>query len=91
MSCHWLPGATLVLAMLAGATSLLADELSSEEIETFVIDAEEAKRIAAGWVGKVVATGERAITLTGDRGKVHQAIECIPVALASVESACPAG
>lgn len=78
MSCHWLPG--VALAMLAGATSLLADDLSSEEIETTVIDSEEAKRIAAGWVGKVVATGDRSITLTGDRDKVHQAIGAVTLA-----------
>ena len=80
MSCHWLPGVTLALAMLAGATSLLADDLSSEEIETTVIDSEEAKRIAAGWVSKVVVTGDRSITLTGDRDKVHQAIGAVRLA-----------
>lgn len=80
MSCHWLPGVTLALAMLAGATSLLADDLSSEEIETTAIDSEEAKRIAAGWVAKVVATGERAIALTGDRDKVNQAIGAVRLA-----------
>ena len=80
MSCHWLPGVTLALAMLAGATSLLADDLSSEEIETTIIDSEEAKRIAAGWVGKVVVTGDRSITLTGDRDKVHQAVGAVRLA-----------
>ena len=80
MSCNRIPGVTFALAMLAGGTSLAAEEPSSEEIETAVIDAEEAKRIAVGWVGKVVATGERSITLTGDRDKVHQAIGAIGLA-----------
>ena len=80
MSCHWLPGVTLALALLSAATTVLADDLSSEEIETTVIDSEEAKRIAAGWVGKVVATSERSITLTGDRDKVHQAIGAVRLA-----------
>ena len=43
-------------------------------------DSEEAKRIAASWVGEVVATGERSITLTGDRDKVHQAIGAVRLA-----------
>ena len=77
MSCHWLPQTSLVLAMLAGATPLLADEVTSEELQTSFLDAQEASQIASGWVSKVVATGDRAIRLTGDRDKVHQAIGAV--------------
>ena len=77
MSCHWLRKTSLVLAMLAGATAIVAEELSSEEIETAVLDSEAASQIASGWVSKVVVTGERSIRLTGDRDKVHQAIGAV--------------
>ena len=77
MSCHWLRKTSLVLAMLAGATAVVAEELGSEEIETEVLDAEEASQIASGWVSQIGVTGERSIRLTGDRDKVHQAIGAV--------------
>ena len=80
MSCNLIRRVTFALAMLAGAASLIADELISKEIETAVMDAGEAKRIAGSWVSKVVATGERSITLTGDRDKVHQGIGAVRLA-----------
>ena len=80
MLWYRLPNTCLAVAILAGATSLCADEPTSEEVETSVLDAEEAVRIAAGWVGRVVATGDRSISLIGDRDQVQQAIGAVMLA-----------
>lgn len=80
MSCSWLASACLVATMLAGPTSLLADEQSIDEIETMFIEAQEAKRIAEGWVEEVAVTGDRSIRLTGDRDQVQQAIGAVMLA-----------
>lgn len=80
MSSFWLASACLVATMLAGPTSLLADEQSIDEIETMFIEAQEAKRIAEGWVEEVAVTGDRSIRLTGDRDQVQQAIGAVMLA-----------
>ena len=80
MSCSWFARACLVVTMLAGPASLLADEQSVDEIETSFIEAQEAKRIAEGWVEDVVVTGDRSIRLTGERDQVQQAIGAVMLA-----------
>lgn len=80
MSCSWFAGACLVAAVLAGPASLLADEQSVDEIETSFLEAEEAKRIAEGWVDDVVVTGDRSIRLTGERDQVQQALGAVKLA-----------
>ena len=80
MSCSWFPGACLVVAMLAGPASLMADEQIVDEIETLFLEAEESKRIADGWVEDVVVTGDRSIRLTGERDQVQQAIGAVMLA-----------
>ena len=80
MSCSWFAGACLVAAVLAGPASLPADEQSVDEIQTSVLEAEEAKRIAEGWVDDVVVTGDRSIRLTGERDQVQQALGAVKLA-----------
>ena len=80
MSCSWIARACLVVTMFVGPASLLADVQSVDEIETSFIEAQEAKRIAEGWVEDVAVTGDRSIRITGERDKVQQAIGAVMLA-----------